>query len=74
MTRVVVDRIEGDWAVCEPAEGGDVIELPARWLPDGAGEGSVLTVTLGLESGGAGDLASRVAALGADDDGGDFSL
>jgi hypothetical protein len=37
---IVVDRIEGDRALVEFE--GEVIEIPARALPAGCGEGSVL--------------------------------
>ena len=40
----IIDRIEGDVAVCE-REDGSHIEIPRLCLPDGAREGSVLAWT-----------------------------
>ena len=41
---IVVDRIEGPMAVLEI--DGDRYDIPASALPDGAGEGSVLRLSL----------------------------
>lgn len=38
---LIIDRIEGDTAVCETEEG-KMVELPRSLLPPGAREGSVL--------------------------------
>jgi len=41
--RYIVDRIEdGAWAVLESPEAGPPLQLPASWLPLGAGEGAVI--------------------------------
>lgn len=42
--RIVVDRIEGAVAVVQV--GDETIHLPVSVLPEGAGEGSVLTLSL----------------------------
>jgi len=42
--RIVVDRIEGTVAVVQV--GDETIHLPVSVLPQGSGEGSVLTLTL----------------------------
>lgn len=44
---IVVDRVEGDRAVLELL--GELIQVPAAILPPGAGEGSVLVLSLGDE-------------------------
>jgi hypothetical protein len=41
---IAVDRIEGDRAILDV--GGETVEIPASLLPEGAGEGSVLTLSL----------------------------
>lgn len=48
MTTMVVDRIEGDRAVLEV--GDERIEVPVSVLPEGAGEGSVLSFALDTTS------------------------
>ena len=50
-THAVVDRIEdGGTAVVHAGEGEEVkLELPASLLPEGAGEGSHLLITLSLD-------------------------
>jgi len=45
---IVVDRIEGEVAVLEIE--GATVEIPAAALPAGAGEGSVLALTLDAET------------------------
>lgn len=37
----MVDRMEGDYAVCE-GEAGETREIPVSMLPDGVHEGAVL--------------------------------
>lgn len=70
--RIVVDRIEGDVAVVEVA--GHTLDVPVALLPEGAGEGSVLTLVLAAQQDDAA-LADRLAALQASSDiGDDFSL
>lgn len=41
---IVVDRIEGTRAILEV--DGQIVEIPATALPEGAGEGSVLLLGL----------------------------
>lgn len=54
--RIAVDRIEGDIAVLDI--GGDkTVDVPASLLPEGAVEGSVLTLTLALAADAAKDAA-----------------
>lgn len=40
--KLIIDRIEGDIAVCET--GGEMTEIPVSRLPRGVKEGSVLSV------------------------------
>lgn len=42
--RVVIDRFEGEFAVCE-ADEGNMINIEKSKLPEGAREGDVLEVT-----------------------------
>jgi hypothetical protein len=44
--RVFVDRLEAGTAVFEELDEGVTFEFPATFLPEDAGEGSVLEVTL----------------------------
>jgi hypothetical protein len=47
--RIFVDRLEGDMAVLLSCENTHEMVIPKKYLPEGAGEGSVLTATLKLE-------------------------
>lgn len=47
MSTWIVDRIEDDLAVLEGPDA--TLELPASWLPAGAGEGDVLRVEVGRD-------------------------
>jgi len=47
MSSIVVDRIEGSYAVLDVA--GTLVDLPVGDLPKGAKEGSVLKLTMGLQ-------------------------
>jgi len=47
MSSIVVDRIEGSYAVLDVA--GTMVDLPVGDLPKGAGEGSVLELAMGLQ-------------------------
>ncbi len=73
-TRAFVDRIEGTIAVLRA--DGATIELPAAMLPEGAGEGTWVAISIAPiavpEEAAAGETLR--AKLGADDDGGDFKL
>lgn len=42
---VIIDRFEGDYAVVEIDEGS-FAKLPKALVPKGAGEGSVISITL----------------------------
>ena len=42
--RLVVDKIDGDWATLE-VEAGVTLNVPAAWLPAEAAEGHVLVVS-----------------------------
>ena len=55
---IVVDRIEGEVAVLEIE--GSTVEVPATALPAGAGEGSVLALTLNADA--QGDVAAQARA------------
>jgi len=56
--RIVVDRIEGDFAVLEV--GGTTVDWPLSALPEGVGEGSALSVVFSIVET---DLASATARL-----------
>ena len=38
----IVDRIEGDFAVCECQETGDMVDIPKKLLPKGLREGRII--------------------------------
>ena len=61
--RIVVDRIEGAFAVLEVA--GAHVEIPAVLLPAGAGEGTVLVFRVQAEAV-PGELAERLDRLQAE--------
>ena len=42
--RLVIDKIDGDWATLE-VEAGVTLDVPAAWLPAEAAEGQVLLVS-----------------------------
>jgi len=46
--RITVDRIEGDVAILDV--NGASLDVPAAALPEGAGEGSVLTLALSADT------------------------
>lgn len=69
--RIVVDRIEGDIAVLEV--NGQAVHLPVSALPEGAGEGSVLRLTLAAST--TRDAAARLARMQSSSDiSDDFTL
>ena len=76
MASVRIDRIEGNFAVL--VHRGAPFELPRELLPEGAGEGDTLELSLVKDE--AATRAARAATaekrqrLSQDDDGGDFSL
>ena len=80
----VIDAIEAGWARLSPALSAealgvtDTFTLPALLLPEGAGEGDVVSLTLSFEptQGDAlkQELKEKLSALSSEDDGGDFSL
>ena len=47
--KLTIDRMEGDWVVCE-YEKGKTLNLPAALLPADAREGDVLRLTVDRES------------------------
>lgn len=47
--KVIIDRIEGNWAVVE-LENKTVCNMPIELLPKGAKEGSVLKIEVDTES------------------------
>ena len=77
ISALVVDRIEGDLAVVQSADGASYT-ISVGLLPDGAREGSWLRMQLELDPEGTRAASERVAALRAElieeDDGGDFAL
>jgi hypothetical protein len=49
-TRVFLDRIEGDFGVLVPSDSeGASLDVPKAFLPDGAREGTALTLTLSVD-------------------------
>jgi len=63
-TRAVVDRIEdGGTAVLLAGEEEQKVELPASLLPEGAEEGSHLSVTVALDEASRREAEGRVKAL-----------
>jgi len=73
---IQVDRVEGSWAVV--LEGDAEFQVPSHWLPEGAGEGSILQVELRRDVRSEADLSERVSGsldrLKSTDEEGDFSL
>ena len=62
--RAVVDRIEdGGTAVLLVGEDEQKVELPASLLPEGAGSGSHLSVTVALDEASRKEAEDRVKAL-----------
>ena len=47
MSKIVIDRFEGDFAVCE-LESGDMVDIAVERLPAGAVENSVLVENNGV--------------------------
>jgi len=45
---IVIDRIEGNRAVL--VMGAETVDVPTSWLPEGASEGSVLSLAIGDDS------------------------
>jgi len=43
MTKLIIDRIEGDYAVCEN-DDKTFIDIPLSDLPDGVKEGDILVI------------------------------
>ena len=48
MRKLIIDRFEGDFAVCETEEL-EFIDIPKAVLPGGAKEGDMLTISLDKE-------------------------
>ena len=62
--RGFVDRIEGDKAVLLVGEHEEwPVILPRELLPDGAGEGSVLRITIEFDSEQSAEAADQVSEL-----------
>ena len=58
---IVVDRVEGDVAVLD--FNGTSLDVPLAALPEGAGEGSVLTLALSSESDALSEAEARLERL-----------
>ena len=43
--RIIIDRIEGDFAIVE-LPSGQMIDCPRAMLPDNAKEGSIINITV----------------------------
>lgn len=76
MPLLVVDRIEGDFAVL--TDGRTQVDVPLAWLPADVAEGWHLRVEFSrdadAEATRRADIADRMRRLSADDDGGDIDL
>ncbi|MDE5604592.1 MAG: DUF3006 domain-containing protein [Eubacterium sp.] len=48
MKKLIVDRIEADFAVCE-IEEGNFADIPLKALPDGVHEGDVIKISVDTE-------------------------
>lgn len=76
MPMLVVDRIEGEFAVL--TDGKLQVDVPLAWLPAGVAEGWHLRVDFARDADAEARLRAEIdarrARLSADDDGGDFSL
>lgn len=76
MPLLVVDRIEGDYAVL--TDGRTQADVPRAWLPADVAEGWHLradfTRDADAEAARRADIAERIRRLSADDDGGDIDL
>ena len=59
--RLAVDRIEGDRAVIDI--GGELVEIPAAALPEGAGEGALLTLQRASDADVLAEAEARLARL-----------
>lgn len=59
--RIVIDRIEGDIAVLMVGDAS--VDIPVALLPEGAGEGSVLTLALASSQADSAALAERLATM-----------
>lgn len=46
--KVVIDRLEGDYAVIE-LEGMSTVDMPIQLVPEGAQEGDVLSIEIDLD-------------------------
>ncbi len=64
-TRAVIDRIEdGGMAVVQIGDDrGDMVDLPAALLPEGARDGDHLTITVRVERESRADAEQRIRAL-----------
>ncbi|MCB9535829.1 MAG: DUF3006 domain-containing protein [Myxococcales bacterium] len=78
MSAVVVDRIEGPFAVLLPVDGDGPFDVPLALLPPDVAEGQVLEAQWkrrpDLEAALRAEVGDRLKRLTADDDGGDFDL
>ena len=76
MPLLVVDRIEGEFAVL--TDGTTQVDVPLAWLPPEVAEGWHLradyTRDVDAEAARRADIAERIRRLSADDDGGDIDL
>lgn len=61
--RTVVDRIEGDYAVLLCGDREIKVNLPRELLPPGAGEGSILRISLELDEKGTREQRERISRL-----------
>ena len=48
-TTLVIDRIEGGRAVLEFGRAGETFSIPAALLPEGAGEGDVIALSISVQ-------------------------
>lgn len=76
MPLLVVDRIEGEYAVL--TDGRTLADVPLAWLPADVAEGWHLRADFSrdadAEATRRADIADRIRRLSTDDDGGDIDL
>lgn len=58
-----MDRIEGDYAVLLCGDREIKVNLPRELLPPGAGEGSILRISLELDEKGTREQRERISRL-----------
>ena len=75
---VMVDRLEGEWAVLQLLNGSDTFDVPRAAMPADVAEGRVYALGWvprpDIEAARRADLQARVGRLADEDDGEDIEL